>query len=177
MNLLSRLPRIGKGSYQPDFKVEFMDGQQGLDELVALATITNLRGRFVVGEMKAPELAEPLATVQVYLKPNIPLLSGGTGYALEAAIAPCTGRKLKVASPDFGKDFEVRDAKSKNYMIQTYVLCFHLLPNYNPIELRVNWPANEKGIDLYHLVKCEAMLTKGELLLAYAGPVQTISGT
>ncbi len=152
MNLLSKLLPFGtgRGGYEPNFKVGFGSGQEGLDGIVALAT-SQQSGTFVLGESKLPE---PAAKLQVYLKPGHYSTAGDAGYILEARIAPVARQKLGVEPSSFNTEFNV-----SKVIEDVYYLYVPLLPSYVHIDVKTSPPGNQGGIELSNFVAYGNKLT------------------
>lgn len=145
MSILSKLPIVGRRSPAPNFKVEFKAGQEGLERIVD-AAISAERSTIILAEEQLPE---PVAKLNVYLQSGATSTSGRPGYVLEAELVPYARQRLQL-DPHCLAGFEVD--KSEHGHTTVYSLRSHLLPKYNGIEIRMGWPGNENGINLYNFV-------------------------
>ncbi len=155
MSILNKLPMFGNGNYEPNFKVEFQSGQQGLEDVVALAT-SQRSGTFVLAEA---ELPGPAAKLQVYLKPGFYSMGGDAGYKLEARLAPSPNQKLKLDIGAFGTDFNARKIIDDVYHLTSP----HLLPSYAHIGVTTSPAGNEGGIEISSFVAYGNKLTPKEV--------------
>jgi hypothetical protein len=121
-----------KQQNEQKFKVDF-GGEEGLARLVDLATSPQ-KNQVILADTT---LEDPIYRLEAGLTSCV---EGKSKYLLDAKLIPLTGKKLKVSERDFS-DFEAQPIDG------SYVLRTHLLPNGRML-LRVNWPSNEKGMDL-----------------------------
>ncbi len=177
----------GNGRHEPNFKVEFEGGREGLGYIV-LQTISQQNAPFVLGEKTG--LPGPVESVRAYLspgggqvqEPDAPFMKAVLAknapqqYILEAEITPLPGQKLDVAGSDFSSAFETMKHATPHGSI-VYVLKSSLLPKHKWIEVRKKWPSNRKGVSIRYTGQYrreqQNMQLIGNTIKAFASALET----